>query len=245
MKINHKILSIPPYVSTAWKNVVSLHLEEDNLLVIGLFNGSKIEIPNLDIAVLNSVFASHEKFLEQETEAPSPSQTGSQSTPGETPPSLFPPGFPDDSALMSIPLRFGMDGNMGNLLQHNSEGSDSPDLPPEVLDKIANISKAVGIENAENFPKPEPHCNCMHCQIMRKVHDETDAPFSSEEVEEEDVSDEDLRFREWDIEAKDGNLFEVINPLSAEEHYTVHLGNPVGCTCGNANCEHIRAVLNS
>lgn len=241
MKINHKILSIPPYVSTAWKNVVSLHLEEDNLLVIGLFNGAKIEIPNLDLAVLNSVFASHEKFLEQETEAPSVSQA----TPAEAPPSLFPPGLGDDSALMSIPLRFGMDGNMGNLLQHNSESSDSPDLPAEVLDKIANISKAVGFENTENFPKPEPHCNCMHCQIMRKVHNEKDAPPSNEMIEEEDVSDEDLRFREWDIEAKDGNLFEITNPLNATEHYTVYLGNPVGCTCGNANCEHIRAVLNS
>ena len=40
-------------------------------------------------------------------------------------------------------------------------------------------------------------------------------------------------------------LIVVTNPLDANEHYNVFLGDPIGCTCGQKNCEHIRAVLNS
>jgi len=243
MKINQKILSIPPYVSTAWKNVVSLHLEGETdspILVIGLFNGAKITIPNLERSVIEGVFASHQKFLEQEN-----GDTSNQKQPPTTPPPMFPPGFIDDSSLMSMPLNFGIQGDMGNLLQHNPESSDSPDLPDDVLEKISAISKAVGFDSMENFPKPEPHCNCMHCQIMRKVHGEEKEETLGMEVEEEEVTEEDLKFRDWEIVEKGDNLYLVTNPLSREEHYTVFLGKPVGCTCGNPNCEHIRSVLNS
>ena len=76
----------------------------------------------------------------------------------------------EGGGLLSFPLRFGIEGgNMGNLLQHNSEASDSPDLPKEVLEKMASLSKVIGFENPDNFPKAEPRCNCMHCQIMPGV----------------------------------------------------------------------------
>ncbi len=238
MKINQKILSIPPYISTSWKNVVSLHLQQQNgaaVLLIGLVNGSTIEIPGLDKQILEATFAAHEKFLEQDCISAGPK--------GPPPGSIIPPGMMEDSsAILSLPLRFGLDANMGNLLQHNPEASDSPDLPKEVIEKIASFSKVVGFDNIDNFPKPEPHCNCMHCQVMKAMQEST---HDHHEEEEEEISEDDLRFREWDIEQKGENLYIITNPLNAEEHYNVFLGKPVGCTCGQPNCEHIRAVLNS
>jgi hypothetical protein len=64
-----------------------------------------------------------------------------------------------------------------------------------------------------------------------------------EEIEE--VSDEDLKFRDWEIKQTAEQLYTVTNPLDANEHYNVFLGSPLGCTCGDKNCEHIRAVLTS
>lgn len=239
MKINQKILSIPPYISTSWKNVVSLHIEKKDgksILVIGLVNGSTIEIPNLEQPILEAAFKAHEKYLEQDQEK------GSKIPPGP----ILPPEVmgSESSALLSLPLRFGFESNMGNLLQHNPEAADSPDLPPEVIQKIATLSSAIGLDNIENFPKPEPHCNCMHCQIMRAFQKKEQQQQEHPSVEEE-ISDDDLRFREWDIHQKGDQLYIVTNPLNKEEHYDVFLGSPIGCTCGRPNCEHIKAVLNS
>lgn len=242
MKVNQKILCIPPYISTAWKNVTSLHLNRDEgcpLLIIGLVNGSKIEIPNLEIGELEVIFNAHEKFLELESLNPPAPQRE------QVPPTFLQEINVDNAAsLLSMPLRFGIDGNnMGNLIQHNSEASDSPDLPKEVLEKIATLSKVIGFENSENFPKPEPHCNCMHCQIMRVIRQEEEN--TQDQMEEEEVLDKDLKFRDWDINQTNEKLFIVSNPLNEAERYNVFLGSPVGCTCGLPNCEHIRAVLNS
>lgn len=242
MRINQKILSIPPYISTAWKNVISLHVEHmegTSVLIIGLYNGSSIEIPHLETNVVEAVFAAHEKFLEQEAASNLPQKNS-------TPTSIFPSGMSDESAtIVRLPIRFDMEGNMGNLLQHNPEAANSPNLPPEMLEKISAISKAVGFENTDQFPKPEPHCNCMHCQIMRKIHGESPQKIEIEHQTEEEISAEDLKFREWDIQSFEDQFYLVTNPLAPQETYTVFLGKPVGCTCGQANCEHIRAVLNS
>ncbi|NGX33463.1 MAG: hypothetical protein K1060chlam4_01531, partial [Candidatus Anoxychlamydiales bacterium] len=40
-------------------------------------------------------------------------------------------------------------------------------------------------------------------------------------------------------------LYRVTNPLDENEHYSVFLKDPIGCTCGKKNCEHVKAVLNS
>ncbi len=237
MKVNQKILSIPPYVSTSWKNVISLHAEkrdDNSILIIGLVNGSTIEIPNLDKTTIESIFSAHEKYIEQDS---TPSSK-------ETPPSIFPSEIMEDSALLSLPLPLGLDANMGNMLQHNPDAASSPDLPKEVLEKIAAVSKVVGFETGENLPKPEPHCNCTHCQIMSVLQDEEELPAGSIEHEEE-VSDEDLSFRNWEIAQSGDKLYIVTNPLNAKEQYNVYLGTPVGCTCGTPNCEHISSVLNS
>ena len=79
---------------------------------------------------------------------------------------------------------------------------------------------------------------------MRVIKGEMKESSPSQEAVEE-VTIDDLRFREWDIKQTGDKLYTVANPLHAEEHYTVFLGSPIGCTCGEQNCQHIRAVLNS
>jgi len=94
-----------------------------------------------------------------------------------------------------------------------------------------------------DIPKGEPHCNCPYCQIANAMQG-TVSEVEEKEVEEE-VTEDDLKFREWDIKQEGDKLYIVTNPLDADEHYQVFLGTPVGCTCGQKNCEHIRTVLSS
>ena len=136
--------------------------------------------------------------------------------------------------------------HFGTLLQHNPEQANSPDLPPDILEKIAHLSKTLGIEDPNTVPKPEPHCNCMHCQIARAMQTGLNGELpETKEEQEEIVSDEDLKFKTWDVAQTGEKLYSVTNPLDAKEHYNVYLGDPIGCTCGENHCEHIRAVLNT
>ncbi|MCI0382376.1 MAG: hypothetical protein L0207_04930 [Chlamydiae bacterium] len=240
MKINHKILSIPPYISTSWKNVLSLRVQNQtvSVLTIELVNGTIIEIPDLPDPVLKAIFAAHERFLEQET------HTNKQNLPQNFNP-FNGNVLPDPSAIIGIPFKLGIEGvdNLGTILQHSSEGASSPDLPKEVVEKIVTLAKVVGFDNVEAMPKPEPHCNCIHCQIMRAIHFGTEKDAANEE---DIVSEEDLKFRDdWEIERISDKLYLVLNPLNKEEHYNVFLGEPIGCTCGKKSCEHIAAVLKS
>jgi hypothetical protein len=66
-----------------------------------------------------------------------------------------------------------------------------------------------------------------------------------QEAKEELVSDDELKFRTWDISQSNEKLYIVSNPLDDHEHYSVYLGEPIGCTCGQKLCEHVRAVLNN
>lgn len=227
MKINQKILNIPPYISTSWKNVTSLHVEEKEgrtLLVVSLKDGSRIAVPNLGQTVIDSIFDAHSRHLETSSD-------------------LSYKEFPiDPTASFGFPLKIGAGGveSLGSVMQHNPDQANSPNLPKEVLEKIAAVAKALGIDNPESLPRPEPHCNCMHCQIARVLHGDM-----QDTLEEEPISDEDLKFRQWDIEHTEDKLYFVTNPLDKNEQYSVFLGEPLGCTCGQKNCEHIRAVLES
>lgn len=241
MKINHQILSLPPYISTSWKHILSLHAMNKNgtsILLICLNNGTNVEIPGIDPAIIDTIFGAHAQFLEHEASSttlkhsPKPVQDQPLSA------------LPTDQIAVSFPLRIGIGGleGLGSLLQHHPEQADSPNLPPEILNKIATISKAVGIDDPHNFPKPEPHCNCLHCQIAKAIQD---GHQEEETLEEESISDEDLTFRTWDIQQSADKLYTVKNPLDLKEQYSVFLGDPIGCTCGEKNCEHIQAVLKS
>lgn len=235
MKVNYKILSIPPYISTSWRNVSSLHVEyrnEQPILNIVLTNGQKIDIPGLDSPVIEGIFGVHEKFMEQEAANTSA------------------PGLPIagiEQFTLNFPFKLGLTGlngieGMGTLLQHNPEQADSPQLPPEILEKISQLTKTMGADEGALLPKPEPHCNCVHCQIARAMQENGEGKV---EPVEEEVTEEDLKFRSWEISQIADKLFVVTDPLNDKEKYNVYLGKPVGCTCGQDGCEHIQAVLRS
>lgn len=235
MKINSKILNIPPFISTSWDKIASLHMKGPTLAVV-LSSGETILVPGLAPSTVELIFAAHANYLETEEAKP---QMPQQMQSGNLFMQAFAGGEEGD-----LPVRFGfssLDG-MGGALQHDPSQSEAPPLPDEVLSKIAAISKIVASDESVTFPKAHPGCNCMHCQICRAIDGETaDAAI---EVEPE-VLPEELRFQDWEIAQVGDKLYEVVNPLDRQEKYNVYLGDPVGCTCGNPGCEHILAVLKS
>ncbi len=222
MKITDKILSLPPYISTAWKNIVSIHVETrpyGHILLIELVTGTKVEVPNLDHKLMEQIFSMHALVLEKESQNPIATQT------------------------FAIPLPFPIEG-LTSTLQHNPEQADTPPLPPEILEKIQSL-KGILPEDLTSLQKAEPHCNCPYCQITRAITGALlEAEASIPQIEEE-VTAADLTFRNWDIKQEGDRIYSVTNPLDGKEHYNVFLGEPVGCTCGSKNCEHIQAVLRS
>ena len=106
------------------------------------------------------------------------------------------------------------------------------------------MGKVLGIDtNTFNIPEGNPNCNCPYCQISRAIHGiehVNDSPVTDNEVTKDE-----LTFREWNIDQKNDKLYSVTNPFNENEKYSVYLGDPIGCTCGKNNCEHILAVLKS
>lgn len=244
MKITSKILHIPPHLSTSWTQVRAIYLKE-NTVVVSLLDGVIIEIPGLPAESRNAIFDAYAAYLEEQnskqppqTQRPAPFQIFQVSShaPGMEPTPMPSTGFDSIESMASA-------------LQHNMAQANMPDLPPEVLNKIAAIAKIVAPEDIQNLPKPEPHCNCPHCQIARAIHGGTreveSTPSSPIEAHEEIVSDKDLSFQQWDIVQTGEKLYSVASRLDPKERYSVYLGHPVGCTCGKQGCEHILAVLKS
>jgi hypothetical protein len=226
MKITSAILSIPPHISTTWKNISSLHVKEEEgffTLIVILQNRVQVEVPGLNKGTIESVFEAHAHYAEEST-LPKPSNN------------------PIDGPFsFSLPLK--ADGpieTLGAGMQHNPEQADLPPIPPNALKKITMIARAFGLDDPSALPKAEPHCNCVYCQVVRSLQGEE----AKEEVAEE-VTEQDLSFRDWEIQKTGEQLYTATNPLDPNEHYSVFLGTPLGCTCGSKNCEHIRAVLNS
>lgn len=234
--INQKLLSIPPYISTTWESITSLHVEQnasEPTLVVQLKSGLVVKIPSLNNDLLTKIFTTHSQYLDTSaTESKTSNMQGN------------PFNFDALSGFGAIPMKFGVNlEGLGNAMQHDPSQANSPDLPKEVIEKISAVAKIMDAEtNLTAGLKAEPHCNCIHCQIARAVHGET---AKDPESIEEEVSDEDLRFKTWDIDQTGDKLYTVTNPLDKKEQYNVYLGEPLGCTCGQKNCEHIKAVLNT
>ena len=236
MKINDKILSLPPYISTSWSYVKSIQMKGPFLVII-LIGGETINIPNLKSETVEQIFSAHASYLEKSTEIQSHSfgQSMMSAENGE------------------LPFKFGigsMDG-MGNPLMHNPAQKDAPDIPKPILQKIAAIAKIISPEDMVSMPKAEPHCNCLHCQIVRTISSvvEPESLLKEEQIElikhEDVVNDDELNFQQWEIFQTGDKMFNVTNRLDTQEKYSVYLGYPVGCTCGKSSCEHIVAVLKS
>ncbi len=235
MKINDMILSIPPYISTTWKNISGICAKGLNDLEIQLESGGTVTIPNLDKQMIDLIFFYHASAMEpKEAQKPQKAKASSSSEK-----ELF--GFPF-SMPFSLPTENVL--QFGQILQHNPEQSNMPEIPSEILNKVSHFAQAMSQETGQVlFPDTQPHCNCLYCQVGRAVNRNQEP--ESKKIEEEIVTEEDLKFKEWDIAKTAESLYEVKNPLEPSEVYQVFLGHPIGCTCGRNNCEHIKAVLNT
>jgi hypothetical protein len=231
VKINDKIFSVPPYLSTDWSRIGTIHIK-GGILAVTLKDGDTINIPNLSQDVIEQIFSYHAAYLENET---------TQNTEKmEVVKQVFIPLT--GGSIEGLPFN-NIDG-MGIPMQHNPEQSDAPNLPPEILEKISVISRMFNQDEAKQLAQPVPACNCFHCQILKALHPQVMQVAHIEDVQE-DISDEDLQFQQWIITQKEDKLFSVTNKLDTHETYNVYLGTPVGCTCGQEGCEHILAVLKS
>lgn len=216
MKINKTILSIPPYISTPWENISSLHKEDDYLIIL-LKDSSRIELPELSPNIIDTIFEAHASFIEND-------QTQNKT-----------------SISFGLPAMGGTSlDSLTSAMAHNEEQRNAADLPKDVLKKIASVSKIFSEESKIDMPSPEENCNCIHCQIARAMQLANGMHPENLDIE---VTDEELKFRIWDIEEEGNKLYTVSNPLDKNEYYSVYLGEPIGCTCGSKNCEHIKAVL--
>jgi len=238
--MNAKFLSIPPYVSTSWRNIRTLRMEEHTLLIT-LLDNSIVRVPNLEPPFVDQLFAQHATYLEEQASQqpfPAPSK----------PESVFRPMIPPNAASLLGKEAFFRLGSFGpegfaEALQHDPAHAGAPDLPREILEKVATVSKIMAPGDPNMLPKAEPHCNCVFCQLARAIRDGVPLLKAGEEAEIL-ISNEELTFKEWEIKELSLNVYEVANPLNSEEYYKVCL-DPVGCTCGQANCSHILAVLRS
>ena len=71
MKINAKMLSIPPYISTSWENISSLQADPlTGILHIFLTNKQTVSIPGLPGPLLEGIFRAHAEFLEHPPTSP-------------------------------------------------------------------------------------------------------------------------------------------------------------------------------
>lgn len=233
MNINEKFFSFPPFLSTAWAHVTALSTNRQGNIAVHMNSGESISLPELSQEEMELIFRAHASFLENQV----------MNEPifrhKKLPPNI------KERLETDFPLRFSfgtMDG-FGSAMQHNPAQKNAPNLPEEMITKIAEVSRILAPDDPDQIPKPEPHCNCYHCQIARAL-----TQGHEQELElciEEEVSADELQFDQWQITQTGDKLFNVINKLDELENYSVHLGHPVGCTCGKQNCEHILAVLKS
>ncbi|MGR3973471.1 MAG: hypothetical protein QRY72_02715 [Candidatus Rhabdochlamydia sp.] len=222
MRITSQFLSIPPYISIAWKNVVSCQTKgnlSDRIVVIELSGGDKVFIPHLKEEEVSTLFKAHAKFLEESAKE-------------------------IKASPLSLPFLFPSLEGFAALIEHDSEKKDYFPLPADLMDQLTPLLQSVLAENPSLLSPPEPDCHCPHCQVMNQVMNPCAlADEAIELIPNEIVSQEDLQFRLWDIEEKSPQIYHVKNPSDPQEEYTVFLGPPLGCTCGCSKCEHLQAVL--
>jgi hypothetical protein len=235
MKITDKIISIPPYISTSWEKVSSMYKKDDDLVVC-LKDGTNVTIPHLSEEVITQLFTNHAVFLEQHPVEQKPQH------------SHLPNALSNVDQLMQMPLKivFGTLESVAQALQHNPNQRNLPPLPPEIISKVSALGRIIPPEDIQAMPPAEKKCMCMYCQIIRILKGESSDHDSDERSQgniEEIVTDEELRFEEWDIQPTGEKMYLVTNKLDPSEQYTVFLGDPIGCTCGKPHCEHIIAVL--
>ncbi|MDP1879403.1 MAG: hypothetical protein Q8K60_00520 [Parachlamydiaceae bacterium] len=239
IKINEKMICIPSYISTSWSRISCLHMKE-TILCITLIDGEVLQIPDLSKESIDLIFQYHSEYLDKDIQSP----LDAFSEKGFDEFQEILDGIKGESAVR---LSFNPSlEKLGVIMSHNPEQFDAPDLPPEILQKIGMISKILAPSDEMIIPAAEEGCNCFHCQISRALNPHHTLNVTKEaELIEEEVSEAELQFQQWDIEQIGDQLFTVTNRLDSFEKYNVYLGDPVGCTCGKNGCDHIPAVLKS
>ncbi len=206
MIINKHVLSIPPYISTSWRDIELLLSDGHSTLNIYLKNGTLVRIAHLPKEQLDLIFAIHQEILLQK-------------------PALIPTQALD-------PLLFNF---AGPFLEHDETLSDSSPLPEEVKERLRSLIQGLPKIEAQRLPPIHENCHCPHCQLMGLLVEP--------ELKEEEVSDEDLRFSTWITYPVSSSEVIVEHPYDKQQCYRVFLKNPVGCSCGETGCEHLKHVL--
>ena len=239
MKITPKIFSIPPHISTRWENVLSLRVTDD-LLIVSLKDGATCTVPNLSKETLDQIFACHAESTEVDTVQKEDLQPLVEN---------MRMGF-KELFLMLSKLGTNTLGSIGKVLAHDPHNTNVPELPPDMVKKVQVLLTIISKEEILAMPEGVPGCHCMYCQINRILRQtlytsETNNPDILAEEGAEPVEGKDLEFSEWIVEPMENKLYKVVNKLDSSEEYRVFLGEPIGCTCGKSNCEHVLAVLRS
>lgn len=238
MNVNEKFFSFPPFISTSWSHITAISLNKSGQITLHHSSGDVIVLPLLSQDETDSIFKAHANYLENQAMV----------EPLYKLPRLI-PNPKERFEGSEIRFAFGTLDGLSSAMQHNPAQRNAPSLPREMLNKITEVSKILAPTDPDQLPKAEPHCNCYHCQIARALNGTSDEREEEEQREkeetEEEVSLEELEFQQWEIIQTGEKLFNVSNKLDQLESYSVHLGHPVGCTCGKQSCEHILAVLKS
>ena len=242
--LSDTVICIPPYISTSWNNIKSVHIDDNKSLVFILNDSSKIAIPDLSAEVVQTVFEKHAMAMEKNNRGGGPIIEGNKQNQERLTNLLskFLKLF-SSNQFMGLPIQIGVENSNGivPIMSHDPTQSNAPDLPKEILDKISTMVQSFEDIESDIIPKPVENCNCIYCQIARAIYGQ----LGNGQEKDEEVTEEDLKFKEWDIEQTGEKLYQVSNPLDQNEKYTVYLGETLGCTCGKKNCEHIRVVLKS
>lgn len=249
MKINEQILSIPPYISTSWHYVASIKMK-GRFISLTLTDGDAINIPNLSDENIDLIYKMHTQHIET-TSFQDLASKKNNSEPEKKQLSILSKAFLEKESQNSFPFKFGFSAfdGMNAIAEHNPLEMDAPDLPPPLLEKLAQVANIIAPEDAALMAGDVANCNCFHCQITRAINQNLNQTIEEhleaikDEIEEEIVSEKDLTFNQWDVLPDGEQLFTVINKLDIQEQYKVFLGSPVGCNCGQPHCEHIIAAL--
>lgn len=223
MAVTRRVLHLPPYISTSWENVIALHMEQDEdsdepLLVVTLQGGAQIGIPNLREEIAHELFALHAQILAGEENLKCSQELNKAE-------GLFEP-----EEMLKL------------LICHQPALCDEQPMPEEVECKLQSIGQLLDRDILARLKRPVDNCNCPFCQVHRALL--TDLHNEAESTEDlPDTTIERMQSGKWVINTKDQSTFTVFTEESPQERFQVCLGECISCTCGQANCEHVKAVL--
>ena len=140
MIINKQLLSIPPFISTSWKDVELLLSDGQHTLNIYLKNGTLVKISHLLKEQLDLIFKVHQEILLAQAQ--------------------------DMAMPLMDPVFFQFSGPF---LEHDPELSDASPLPEEVKDKLYSLLKGLPKLDVSKLPEAHAGCMCPHCQLMNLI----------------------------------------------------------------------------